>query len=113
MKFRPVRIDEKPVMNTPMPVIITLRARGAAAVRRVERPAGIDAAGHHRAEGEQEADDEDVPAQEVDLREGDVLRAEHQRQHEVAEDRRHGGNEDEEHHRHAVHREQLVVGVGR
>ncbi len=24
MKFRPVRIDEKPVMKTPMPVIITL-----------------------------------------------------------------------------------------
>ena len=67
----------------------------------------------HRVHGEQEADDEDVPAQEVELREGDVLGAEHQRQHEVAENRGHGGDQHEEHHRHAVHGEQLVVGVRR
>jgi hypothetical protein len=87
-------------------------ARGAAAVRRIEGPAGIDAARDHRVEREQEAEHEHVPAQEIDLWEGDVLRTEHERQHEVAEDRGHGRNQDEEHHRHAVHREQLVVGVG-
>jgi hypothetical protein len=47
------------------------------------------------------------------LRERHVLGADHQRQHEVAEDGRHGGNQDEEHHHDAVHREQLVVGVRR
>ena len=106
MKFRPVRIDEKPVMKTPMPVSITLEFEASAAVGRVERPAGVHAADDHRVDGEEEADDEDVPAEEVDLRERDVLGPEHQRQHEVAENRRHGGNQHEEHHRHAVHGEE-------
>ena len=67
MKLRPVRIDENPVMKTPMPVehrrSMFERLR---AVRRVERPAGVDAAEDHRVEREDEADDEDVPAEQVD-----------------------------------------------
>ena len=47
--------------------------RDAAAVGRVKGPPRIDAAGDHRIHGEQESDDEDVPAEEVQLRKGDVL----------------------------------------
>ena len=39
MKFRPVRIDEKPVMKMPSAVGMTLRVDDDGAVRRVERPA--------------------------------------------------------------------------
>ena len=48
MKFRPVRIDEKPVMKMPSAVGTTLRVDERRAVRRVERPAGVDAAGDER-----------------------------------------------------------------
>jgi hypothetical protein len=100
-------------MKTPRPVCHDIGVRSAAAVGRVEGPPGIHAAGDHRVHREREADDEDIPAQKIEPRKRDVLGAEHQRQHEVAENRRHGWDQDEEHHRHAVHREQLVVGVGR
>ena len=46
-------------------------------------------------------------------RERQVLRADHQRDQEVAEHRRDRRDQEEEHHHDAVHREQLVVGVGR
>ena len=84
-----------------------------AAERRVERPAGVETAGRERIENEAAADEVDVPAQKIDLREGKVLRANHQRNKEVAEDRRNRRNQEEENHRHAVHGEQLVVGFRR
>ena len=81
------------------------------AERRVERPAGVDAAGDERVEREQAAEDVDVPAREVQLREREILRADHDRHEEVAEHGRDRRDEEEEHHHHAVHREQLVVGL--
>ena len=50
--------------------------------------------------------------QQIQARKGDVARADHQRQQEIAE---HGGDrrdQEEPDHDHAVHREQLVVGLG-
>ena len=45
MKFSPVRIDEKPVMKMPDGRGHHVGVAVGAAVRRVERPAGVDAAG--------------------------------------------------------------------
>ena len=53
----------------------------------------------------------EVVAREVQPRERDVLRAEHERQHEVAERRRDARDDHQEHHDRAVQREHLVVGV--
>ena len=69
MKLRPVRIDEKPVMKMPSAVGMTLVVDDDGAERRVERPAGVDAAGDERVEREQPAEDVDVPARQVQLRE--------------------------------------------
>jgi hypothetical protein len=84
---------------------------GSGTERRVEGPAGIETAGGHGVGRERRADDEDVPAREVELREREILRSDHERNEEVAEHGRDGGDEEEEHHHHPVHREQLVVGV--
>ena len=59
------------------------------------------------------ADDVDVPAQQVDARERQVLRAAHDRHQEVPERRRDRRDQEEEDHHDAVQREQLVVQVGR
>ena len=89
-----------------------LFGRGGA-VRRVEGPAGVDAAAERRDEREQPAEDVDVPAEQVDPRESEVLRADHDRHQEVAEHRRDRRDQEEEDHHHAVHGEELVVGLGR
>ena len=47
MKFRPVKIDEKPAITTPIIVRHDVVVRRLRAVGRVEGPAGIDAAGEH------------------------------------------------------------------
>ena len=103
MKLRPVRIDEKPAMKTPSAVGTTLVFDAGRAVRRVERPAGVDAAGDHRVEREDAADPVDVEAEQVDARERQVLGADHRRDQEVAEHRRNRRDQEEEHHDHAVH----------
>ena len=54
---------------------------------------------------------EHVPGGRVEPREGEVLRADHDRQQEVAEGRRDRGDEEEPHHHDAVDGEELVVGV--
>ena len=79
---------------------------------RVEGPAGIDAAGQHGVHHHDAADDVEIPAQQVDAREGEILRADHDRDEEIAEHRGDGRDQEEEDHDHAVHGEQLVVGVG-
>src|SRR5262249_7463681 len=79
----------------------------------VERPPGVEAAGAERIQHEAAADEVNVPAQKVDFGEGDVLRADHDRNQEVSE---HGGNrrnQEEENHRHAMHGKELVVGFRR
>src|SRR5208337_4565340 len=57
------------------------------------------------------ADNVDVPAQQVDLGEGQIFRADHQGDKEIPQYGRNGWNQEEEDHGHAVHREHAVVGV--
>jgi hypothetical protein len=83
-----------------------LRAEG-----RVERPAGVDAAGDQRIEGERAAEGEHVPAGEVQSGKGEIPRAEHQRDREIAERGRDRGDQEEPHHDHAIQRERLVAAV--
>ena len=87
--------------------------RGRGAVRGIERPAGVDAAGERRGQGEDPAQHVDVPAEQVDARERQVLRADHDRDEEVAEHGRDRRDQEEEHHHDAMHREHLVVGLRR
>ncbi len=86
--------------------------RVRAAVGRVERPARVHAAGEDRGQREQATERVDVPAREVQAREGEVLRADHERQQEVAEHRRDRRDQEEEDHHDAVHGEHAVVGLG-
>ena len=57
-------------------------------------------------------DNVQVPAQQIDAREGQVFGAHHQGNQEVSEHRRDRRDQEEEHHDQAVHGEQLVVGIG-
>ena len=85
MKFRPVKMDEKPRTKAAM-VIRPTAAVGGGGIGRVEGPAGIDAADDHGGEGHDRADAPQVEARQVQAREGDVFGAEHQRQDEIASD---------------------------
>ena len=87
-----------------------LRIGVRAAIRSVERPAGIDAAGDRGIQREQPTDDVDIPAQQIQSRKGQVARADHQRHEEISEHRRNRWNQEKENHDDAMHREQLVVG---
>ncbi len=80
-------------------------------VGRVEGPARVEAAREERRHEEDGARDPEVEAHQVELREGHVLRAEHHRQHEVAERRRDARDQEQEHHHRSVEGEHLVVGV--
>ena len=82
------------------------------AVRRVERPAGVHAAGDHRVDDEDAAEPVDVQTEQIDARKRQILGANHRRDQEVAERRRNRRDQEQEHHDHAVQREELVVGVG-
>ncbi len=79
---------------------------------RVEGPAGVDAAGQHGVQHQNAADDVEIPAEEVNARESQILRADHHGHEEVAEHGGNGGNQEEEDHHHAVLREELVVSIG-
>ncbi len=111
MKFRPVRIDEKPVMKTPMPGEDDERVREGRAVGRVERPARVNAARNERPERKQPAEDVDVPAQQIDSREREVFGPDHHGDEKVPEHGGDGRNQEEEDHQDAVLREDLVIGV--
>jgi hypothetical protein len=65
-----------------------------------------------RPQGDQTADDVEIPGQQVDARERDVLGADHEGHEEIAEDRRDARDHEEEDHHDAVRREDLVVGLG-
>ena len=80
--------------------------------RRVEGPAGVDAAHDQRIKQHQPGQVEYVPAAEIDPREGEIVRADHQRHEEIAERRRDRRDQEEPHHDDAVHREHAVVDVG-
>ncbi len=90
-----------------------LRVRESAAVGRVKSPAGVDAAGNYGVESEGRADDVNVPAHQVDARESQVARADHQRHEEIAQGGRDGRHQEEKDHDDAVHGEELVVGFRR
>src|SRR6266849_5467588 len=79
---------------------------------RVEGPTGVDAAIEDRVDHQKAADDEKVPAEQVDAREGQILGPDHEGDEEVAEHGGHGRDKEEEDHDLAVHGEQFVVSVG-
>ena len=87
------------------------RRRRRRAVGRVERPAGVGAAHDHAGDRQRRAGPVEVERQQVQPREGDVLGAQHERQHEVAEHARDRRDHEHEDHDHAVQREHAVVGV--
>ena len=62
---------------------------------------------------ERGAGHEDVPTGEIEPGKGQVARADHQRQEEIAEDVGNRGNEEKPDHDHAVKREEAVVGFRR
>ena len=86
---------------------VTMRIAGRQ--RRVEGPAGVDAAGEQPGDRQHAARDEHVPARQIHARKREVARPQHQRRDEVAErdgDRR---DQEEPHHDDAMHGEQPVV----
>src|SRR6202142_367328 len=89
---------------------VGLRELGAE--RGVESPSRIDAAVENRIDHQRAADDEKIPAQQVDAREGQVLGANYQGDEKVAQHGRYARDHEKEDHYLAVHGEQLVVGVG-
>ena len=88
-----------------------VRMRVGAAEGRIEGPAGIHAAGGNRIQHEAAAGEENIPAHQVQLGEGDVARADHQGNQKIAERRGNRRHQEEEDHDDAVGGEQLVVGV--
>ena len=90
-----------------------VRVRRGRAVRRVERPTGVDAAAERGVQREEAPQDVDVPTEQIDSREREVLRADHDRDQEIAEHGRDRRDQKEEDHHHAVHGEHLVVGFRR
>ncbi len=62
---------------------------------------------HHAA-----GDDVEIPAQQVDLGQRQVLGADHHGDHEIADGGGHRRHQEEEDHDDAVHGEHLVIGVG-
>ena len=79
--------------------------------RRVERPAGIDAADEKRIERHQAARHEQIPARQIEPGKGEIARADHQRDDEITERRGDRRDQKKPHHDHAVNGEQPVVGV--
>ena len=82
------------------------------AERRVEGPAGVHAAHDDGGQREERAHDVDVPTQQINAREGQILGADHHWHKEIAEGGRNRRDQEKEDHHHAVHGEELVVGVG-
>ena len=114
MKLKPVRIDEKPATNDAdrRQRDGGRRRRSCCTACRTSSPCRGRRRRRRRA-SRMRADDVEVPAQQVDPRERQVLRAAHDRDQEVAERRRNRRDQEEEDHHHAVQREQLVVHVRR
>ena len=81
------------------------------AVGDVEGPARVHPAREHRVHREGRPRHVDVPAQQVEAREGEVLGADHHGDEEIAQGGGDGRDQEEEHHDDAVHGEELVVGL--
>ena len=108
MKFRPVRMLLKPEDEDRQQQGRQGRRR-LLRVGRVERPAGVRAAGDHPAQREDRARQVEVEAEEVQPRERHVLGAEHDRHQEVPHARRDRRDEEQEDHDHPVEGEDAVV----
>ena len=113
MKFSPVKIEREPGDEDRRRRRDHMRIQVVGRERSGEGPAGIDAAQHQRGQRERAADEIQIPAQQIDLRERKVLRAQHDRDQEVSHRRRHRRHQEQEDHDDAVHREELVVRVRR
>ena len=79
-------------------------------IGRVKGPARVDAARYEDVNYEKAADQVQVPADEIEARECQVFRADHERYQEIAEDRGDGRNQEKPNHHHAMQREQPVIG---
>ncbi len=75
MKFSPVKMELKPATKMPSAGGDHVGIQVVGAERRGEGPAGIDAAEDQRGDGEDAAGDVEVPAQQVDLGEGEIFGA--------------------------------------
>ena len=78
----------------------------------VEGPTCIDASGQHAVKHHHAADNVQVPTQQVDAGECQVLGPDHHWNQKVAQHGRNGWNQEEEDHHHAVQGEEFVVGIG-
>ncbi|MFO0753856.1 MAG: hypothetical protein U0411_11100 [Thermodesulfovibrionales bacterium] len=112
-KFNPVRMEEKPRQEHPenrdRHVRLALEAVG-----RVKGPPGIGRppVAEERDEDDRDAGQVEPPGEPVDLREGDVPRADHDRQEEISEGDGGAGNDEKEDHDNPVRRKYLVIGMG-
>ena len=87
-----------------------VRVRKLAAVWRVKRPTRVDAAEQQGGECERAADQQQIPAGQIDLWKRQIASADHHRYEKITQRGGDRGDEEEEHHHHAVDGEQLVVG---
>ena len=90
-----------------------MRVQVMRAQRSREGPARIHAAQRQCGQHQDAAYNIQVPAQQVDLRKRQVLRAHHDRNQKVPDRRRHRRHQEQEDHDDAVHGEHLVIGVRR
>ena len=81
--------------------------------RNREGPARIHAARSHGVDHHAACYHVEVPAQQVDLGQCQILGPKHDGDQEVPEGGRNRGHQKQENHHHAMHAEDLVVGVGR
>ena len=82
-----------------------------AAVGRVKGPTRVYPAGSRRGQSECPAQNEDVPARQIEAWKCQVARADHHRHQEIAQHGRNSRDEEKENHRHPVHGKQFVVGL--
>ena len=106
------RRDRKQVQREDPEVLAMSRGELAVGERRVAVPAGVRRAVlGEEAQVERDPAEEEQPVRQcVEPREGDVPRSDHQR-HEVVREAGEDRHDDEEDHRGAVNREQLVVAL--
>src|SRR5207245_7341514 len=72
-----------------------------------------DAAGGEGGDDEAATEEIDVPAQQIDFGESQIFGANDDGQKEIAQDGGNGRDQEKEDHGHAVHGEELVVGLRR
>ena len=82
------------------------------AVGGIESPSRIEATREQCIHREECAGDPEVVAEEIQARERNVLRAEHDRKHKVSKRTWNARDDDQENHDRAVQRERLVVLIG-